>query len=78
MIVGAIKADIDSRKGQAMGAIPSVAVLFGTHNWNSCKLILDALVESGLASKRSNSEEGGLVVLGDEVTDRLVIGQLYG
>jgi proline dehydrogenase len=76
-IVGAIKADIDSRKGRAMNVLPSVGVLFGTHNWDSCKLILDGLVESGLASKRSK-QEGDLVVLGDEVTERLVIGQLYG
>jgi len=76
MLVGAIKADLDSGKGKATNGsmLPSVGVLFGTHNWDSCRLVLDELVKSDLATKG----EEDLVVLGDEVTERLTIGQLYG
>ena len=76
ILVSTIKADIDSRKRRCTNTLPSVGVLFGTHNWESCKLILDELVKSGLASKGPKGED--LVVLGDEVTERLTIGQLYG
>jgi proline dehydrogenase len=77
MLVSTIKADVDSRKGRGTAnALPSVGVLFGTHNWDSCRLILDELVKSGLASKGPKGED--VVVLGEEVTERLTIGQLYG
>jgi proline dehydrogenase len=76
MLVSAIKADVDSRRRWCANALPSMGVLFGTHNWDSCRLILDELVKSGLASK--GPKENDLVILGDEVTERLTIGQLYG
>lgn len=76
MLVNSIKADVDSRKGRNANSLPSVGMLFGTHNWDSCMLILDELVKYGLASKGPNEED--LVVLGDGVAERLTIGQLYG
>jgi proline dehydrogenase len=57
---------------------PTVGVLFGTHNWKSCNLVLDELVACGLGSKVKDSGEGEVVQLVDAVTERVTIGQLYG
>ncbi|KAF9466940.1 FAD-linked oxidoreductase-like protein [Collybia nuda] len=70
VLVKAIKDDLLSTGAPA----PTVGVLFGTHNWASCGLILDELVDSGLAHKGERDQ----VVLSDDVTERLTIGQLYG
>lgn len=71
-----MKAIKDDLRLSSVGApaAPTVGVLFGTHNWASCGLILDELVDSGLAHKGEKDQ----VVLGDDVTERLTIGQLYG
>ncbi|KAG5651849.1 hypothetical protein H0H81_007225 [Sphagnurus paluster] len=58
---------------QDKAAAPSVAVLFGTHNWASCCLVLDELVRTGLA--RSDTDK---VYIPDAVTSRVAVGQLYG
>ncbi|KAI0344244.1 FAD-linked oxidoreductase [Trametopsis cervina] len=58
---------------------PTVGVLFGTHNWKSCKLILDGLVKRGLAQVEGVTLDGEPTVrIADEVTERLTLGQLYG
>ncbi|KAK0204224.1 FAD-linked oxidoreductase-like protein [Desarmillaria ectypa] len=67
MLIGELKQDLGG-KAQTMG------ILFGTHNWASCELILTELVGRGLAKR----VEGDVVSLGDEVTERLTIGQLFG
>jgi proline dehydrogenase len=42
---------------------PGIGVLFGTHNWNSCGLVLKNLVDAGLAvssdDQKFNSEAAG-------------------
>ncbi|TFK38690.1 FAD-linked oxidoreductase-like protein [Crucibulum laeve] len=53
--------------------VPGVGILFGTHNWKSCSLILDELVKNKLAI-----QEGDVVVVGDEGAERVTVGQLYG
>lgn len=53
----------------------NIGVLFGTHNWDSCRLVLDELVDAGLATRR---EEGGVASLEEEVVDRVAVAQLYG
>ncbi|KAK0442123.1 FAD-linked oxidoreductase [Armillaria borealis] len=70
MLIGELKEDL-GRKAQMMG------ILFGTHNWTSCELILKELVATGLA-KHVEGEEEGVMSLSDEVTERLTIGQLFG
>ncbi|KAK0232101.1 FAD-linked oxidoreductase-like protein [Armillaria nabsnona] len=70
MLIGELKEDL-GRKAQTMG------ILFGTHNWTSCELILKELVATGLA-KRVEGEGEEVMSLGDEVTERLTIGQLFG
>ncbi|KAK0192057.1 FAD-linked oxidoreductase-like protein [Armillaria mellea] len=70
MLIGELKEDL-GRKVQTMG------ILFGTHNWTSCELILKELVMTGLA-QHVEGEEEEVVSLGDEVTERLTIGQLFG
>ncbi|KAF4566625.1 hypothetical protein EYR36_012057 [Pleurotus pulmonarius] len=60
--------------------IPTIGVLFGTHNWKSCDLILNELVRHGLASQElllSGSKEP-IIHLDEEVTERVTVGQLYG
>lgn len=51
-----------------------VGVLFGTHNKESCDLILDELVKQGLA----RSEKNNVVTIDDQVSERITFGQLYG
>ncbi|KAJ3507698.1 hypothetical protein NLJ89_g6154 [Agrocybe chaxingu] len=60
---------------------PMVSVLFGTHNWTSCGLVLKELVQNGLASEtgRVVGPEGDKVIrITPEAAERLAIGQLYG
>lgn len=52
-----------------------VGLLFGTHNKESCDLILRSLVSKGLAI----SEEGtGRLRVKEHLVDRLAFAQLYG
>ena len=55
---------------------PRIGVLFGTHNWESCALILKELVRNGLAVE-DPAVEGGITVSSAAV-NRVAIGQLYG
>ena len=72
VLLGKIQEDIEKKKGQRMG------VLFGTHNWESCRLILHELVERGLGRNVGEGGEELVVSMGDEVTERLTMGQLFG
>ena len=74
LVVGAVKEDVerDKKKKQKDGA--GVGVVFGTHNWKSCDEVLSALVKNGLG----RGEEQDKVVLGEEVTERVAIAQLFG
>jgi len=71
LLLGQVRADVD---GTRVGEPPALGVLFGTHNWKSCDLILEQLVMLGLA----NPQVEGTVWLPDQVTERVAIGQLYG
>ncbi|KAI0089884.1 FAD-linked oxidoreductase-like protein [Irpex rosettiformis] len=65
--------------GQPVESVPTVGVLFGTHNWKSSKLILDGLVSRGMAQIDGQTAEGESVLkIGDEVTERVTLAQLYG
>jgi len=63
---------------------PGIGVLFGTHNWNSCGLVLKNLVDAGLAvsndDQELNPEAVGdfKIIITDEVVERIVIAQHYG
>ncbi|TDL22291.1 FAD-linked oxidoreductase [Rickenella mellea] len=58
---------------------PTVGVLFGTHNWDSCDRILGCLVEEGLAvCERVGPRSQEVIKIREELGDRLAIGQLYG
>ncbi len=70
MLIVELKEDLE-RKVQMMG------ILFRTHNWMSCELILKELVTMGLA-KCVEGEGEEVMSLGDEVTEWLTIGQLFG
>lgn len=71
-LISKIKEDIDTngRRGRQQ----KVGVLFGTHNWQSCDIILNELVETGLGTR----DEGGIVTLEERLTERLTFGQLFG
>lgn len=61
-------------------SVPRIGVIFGTHNWESCDVVLEELVKANLASKEEIQEEGKRVVVSvrDDVTQRVAIAQLYG
>ncbi|KAA1468315.1 FAD-linked oxidoreductase [Dentipellis sp. KUC8613] len=68
---------IDTVQADLGAAAPHIGLLFGSHNWDSCNLILDLLVERGMAVR--DREDGREVVrVGDAVTERLTLAQLYG
>ena len=56
---------------------PLVGVLFGTHNWGSCRIILQQLVAKGLARADGDAPDA-IVTIGDEITERVALAQLYG
>ena len=61
---------------------PSIGVLFCTHNWTSCGLILKNLVDAGLAvavdGREFKPEAPEVVKISDEAVNRIAIAQLYG
>lgn len=61
--------------GDADLEMPQVGVLFGTHNRQSCDIILRALVSSGLAKAKEGMSK---VEVANRIVDRLAFGQLYG
>lgn len=83
MLVGAVAQDLRARRAQQ----PGVGVLFGTHNWRSCDVVLDELVRAGLATRDAVPQVGAgdgeskvkeVVSIADEVCERVTMGQLYG
>ncbi len=66
-LIAAVRADVGN-------ATPAIGVLFGTHNWESANLIVDELVRQGLGQVDGR----GVVHVGDEVAERVTMGQLYG
>jgi len=59
--------------------VPRIGVLFGTHNWDSCRKILDELKDSGLGREVSRPESDSTAIqIDDEAVEKLAIGQLYG
>ncbi|CCM03712.1 uncharacterized protein FIBRA_05858 [Fibroporia radiculosa] len=65
-----LRADIKAARADGS---PRLGILFGTHNWNSCELILSELAKLGLASVT-----GATTWVPETVTERVAIGQLYG
>lgn len=63
-------------------SLPSVGILFGTHNWESAKLILEELVRNGLAEplpeERSQEDGTAVVRVKPEAVERVAVAQLYG
>ncbi|KIY72746.1 FAD-linked oxidoreductase [Cylindrobasidium torrendii FP15055 ss-10] len=76
LLIREIKKDILAQEQAKTKGAPRIGVLFGTHNWTSCKLILQELVDQGLASIVPGTEE--TIAVPEAVTERLVMGQLYG
>lgn len=80
LLIGAIRKDLRDAGGWSWGwsrhGSQKIGVLFGTHNWESCDLILDELVKEGLAEKVVGEEN--VVSLDEDVTERLTMGQLFG
>ncbi|EJD04539.1 FAD-linked oxidoreductase [Fomitiporia mediterranea MF3/22] len=67
----------ESLAGGTSSIIPKLGILFGTHNWGSCELILEALVSEGLAVRKyeGNTE---VIRIADNAAERITLGQLYG
>jgi len=68
------------KRQQQQAAVPRIAVLFGTHNWKSTRLVLDELVRNGLGEEvvHKTGEEDPVVKLDEDVVQRVTTGQLYG
>ncbi|KIM50558.1 hypothetical protein SCLCIDRAFT_1225260 [Scleroderma citrinum Foug A] len=74
-LVSAMAEDIASPKTPP----PRLAVLFGTHNWLSTELVLDALVSNGLAREEDRAGDArGALIIPPEVAERCTFAQLYG
>ncbi|KAJ7022978.1 FAD-linked oxidoreductase-like protein [Mycena alexandri] len=68
LLLDAVAADAARGQPQAIG------VLFGTHNWASCKKVLAGLKERGLAVLMPDSK----LRVAERVGERVTFGQLYG
>ncbi|PFH48288.1 hypothetical protein AMATHDRAFT_150233 [Amanita thiersii Skay4041] len=59
--------------------LPRVGVLFGTHNWESCDVVMEELVKANVARKETATDSGRtVVVIPEQTLERVAIGQLYG
>ncbi|KAJ6509120.1 FAD-linked oxidoreductase [Mycena vulgaris] len=68
LLLDAVAADVKGGRPQGVG------LLFGTHNWASCRRIMEGLKARGLAVPTA---EGKLRVA-ERVGERVTFGQLYG
>ncbi|KIK93539.1 hypothetical protein PAXRUDRAFT_828860 [Paxillus rubicundulus Ve08.2h10] len=75
MLVRAVADDLASPTSPSRA--PRVGVLFGTHNWLSCELVLEELVKNDLVREDSGERKGTLIVP-PEVAERITFSQLYG
>ncbi|KAI0034966.1 FAD-linked oxidoreductase-like protein [Vararia minispora EC-137] len=84
VLIDAVAADI-----KASPVMPRIGVLYGSHNWDSVRLILSELERYGLAGAagalpddqqvKGHELPGEHVLhIPDEVTARITVGQLYG
>lgn len=63
----------------ASESVPKVGVMFGTHNWKSCKLVLDEIVRVGLGKEVDLPiSRGKKIVVSEQVAKRVCMAQLYG
>lgn len=62
--------------------MPGVGILFGTHNWESAKLVLSELVKNGLAEplldEKRFEDSGTIIGIKPGTVERVAIAQLYG
>ena len=72
MLIEHVERDVAEAR-RSGSQVPRISVIVASHNRNSCMLVLDELVKSGLARV-----EGKLIRIGKEVTDRLALAHLYG
>ncbi|KAI0308759.1 FAD-linked oxidoreductase-like protein [Amylostereum chailletii] len=77
VLVHAVAADVAS-SSSVVPHVPTLGVLFGSHNWTSLRLILDELDKRGLAEKVGEVGGESVLRLGDAVTDRITLAQLFG
>jgi hypothetical protein len=71
---------LSASRGKSTGlSVSRIAVIFGTHNWESCDVVMEELVKANLARKEEIQGDGQTVVsVRDEVVQRVAIAQLYG
>jgi len=62
--------------------MPGVGILFGTHNWESARLVLSELVKNGLAEPLPDEKRFGdsetIIGIKPGTVERVAIAQLYG
>ena len=72
---GCVKILLEELASSNPGKGWGLGILFGTHNWESCNLILNELLHLGLAVKE---KEGKKIGIEEDVLEKVAVGQLYG
>jgi len=73
LLLDQVQADVSSPARS-----PRIGILFGTHNTESCDLVLKELTDRGLAKEVQGAGGASVTEIGDEVAERVTFGQLYG
>lgn len=71
LLIGLIRQDVEACAKGAPG--PAIGAMFGTHNWQSADLVINELVEQGLAT-----QDFGIVNISEAAMERVAVAQLYG
>jgi proline dehydrogenase len=74
LLLAHVREDIERGEG-----LPAIAVMFGTHNWASCRTILNDMHKLKLAIKDGEAgDEEAVLRVDQDVMKRISFAQLYG
>lgn len=71
LLISRIRDDVEA--SEISNAPPTLGLLFGSHNWESCNLVLSELVRNSLAEVKDD-----VLHISEVVAERVTIAQLYG
>ncbi len=71
LLISRIRDDVEA--SEISNAPPTLGLLSGSHNWESCNLVINELVRNGLAEVKDD-----VVHISEVVAERVTIAQLYG
>ncbi|KLO17621.1 FAD-linked oxidoreductase [Schizopora paradoxa] len=73
LLISRVREDVVASQRKSSNSPPTLGLLFGSHNVDSCNLVLDELVRNGLAEVKD-----GIIHVPETVAERVTIAQLYG